>query len=69
MADKLDQMEKRLKKLESQFAQLSERPRESEYGTLSRPTNKVFLRDAKTGAVAEVDFDSVNDAVRVKKVR
>ena len=65
----IDQLKKRIAKLESQFAQLTERPRGSEYGTISRPTNKILLKDGATGAVAEVDFDSASGAIRVKKVR
>ena len=62
-------LETRVKELEQKQRERDQRAQKSVLGSRDAPLTTVFLRDSRTGAVAQVDYDSSTGALRVTKVR
>lgn len=62
-------LETRVRELEQKQRERDQRPQKSVLGSRDVPLLTIFLRDGKTGAVAQVDYDSSAGALRVTKVR
>lgn len=65
----MDDFESRLKDLEQRQRERDEKPRKQVFGSREVPISTIFLRDGKTGAVAQVEYDAATGALRVTKVR
>ncbi len=68
MADRIDDIERRLTELEQEIRDLRS-PQRSALGTKTRPVSLVYLLDDRTGAVAEVRYDRDNSDIRTQEVR
>ena len=69
LMDKLDAIMRRVQTLESQVADLLERPSSYASGTGKNPNTGVFVADSAGSGVAKLDYDSASGTVRVTKVR
>ena len=69
MADTMEDLARRVDELEQKVRELTERPQKATLGTNSNPISKLFMKDSRTGAVAEVDYDRENSGIRTKEVR
>ena len=67
--DKVDGLLRRVQTLESQVADLLERPSSYASGTDKNPNTGVFVADSTGGGVAKLDYNSTSGTVRVTKVR
>jgi hypothetical protein len=62
-------LEDRVRELEQLVREILNRPQRNVFGSRDTPLAKVYLRDGKTGSVAEVDYDAANATLRTTKVR
>ena len=69
MAEVYDDLVRRMDELEQKVRELTERAQKATLGTNSNPISKLFIKDSRTGAVAEVDYDRENSGIRTKEVR
>jgi len=67
--DKVDGLLRRIQTLESQVADLLDRPSVYASGTDKNPNTGVFISDSKGGGVGKLDYDSVAGTGRFTKVR
>ena len=68
MADQYDKLLRRIQTLESQVADLLDRPSAYESGTEKNPQNGLFVKDGSGSGAAKLDYDSAAGTVRVTKV-
>ena len=62
-------LERRIEELERKLRERVDKPQRRVLGSAEVPLLTFFLKDAKTGSVASVDYDSSTGALRVTKVR
>ena len=68
MAETVESLSRAVADLQRQVRDLRDEL-SSTLGRPGRPVKKILLSDTETGSVAELDYDSVADAVRVTRVR
>lgn len=69
MADRVEELERRIRELEDQVANISEQSRgRNELGSPRKPIRAIYLLDEATGAVAKINWDRGSSDIASEEV-